>query len=81
MKVYNQNQTTAARQAAKEALNRGFIQWLVGFMIPADTQDDHKEKYNFVAAFSDPYDAQEYIDSRQNPDRLFITRVDRGGTV
>lgn len=78
MRIYEQKQTTEAKQAANEQLNRGFIQWAVGFIIPADTQDDHKDKYNFVAVFSDPYDAQEYIDSRQNPDRLFITRIERG---
>ena len=63
------------KRQAKEHAEK-FSKWAVCFTIPAETQDDRKEKYSVVATFVYPYDAEEFIDTLQNPSRFFITRFE-----
>lgn len=53
------------------------LNWLVCFNIPANTQDDKKEKRQIIAAFRYPFEAQDFIDKclpKETRDRFYITR-------
>lgn len=78
MLSYNYDMRDKVKESAVKALTGGFIRWAVGFVIPAETQDDKTEKYSIIAIFSYPFEAEEFIDRSpsENKDRFFITRID-----
>lgn len=74
--TYNYIMTTEAKQEA--AQSRPALRWAVGWIVPADTQDDRTEKKHICAVFEDPNNAELFIDnmSAEVRSRFFVTRID-----
>lgn len=72
---YEYNMKKAVKQ---EAINtqRSLI-WAVGWIVPAETQDDRMEKYHICAFFENPVNAEMFIDTlpAETRNRFFITRT------
>lgn len=74
--TYNYIMTTEAKATAAES--RPALRWAVGWIVPADTQDDRTEKKHICAIFENPISAETFIDcmGADVKERFFITRID-----
>lgn len=74
--TYNYIMTSSAKKTASE--NRSNLRWAVGWIVPAETQDDRTEKMHICAVFEDPNNAEFFIDNIPTEQRssFFVTRID-----
>ena len=75
--TYNYDMRNEAKEAARNFINKQSPLWAVGWIVPAETQDDRKQKWSVCAVFSAPFEAEMFIDTlpQENRDRFFITRL------
>lgn len=75
--TYEYIMTSSAKATAFES--RSSLRWAVGWIVPAESQDDHTEKMHICAVFEDPNNAELFIDSMPTAtrNRFFITRIDK----
>lgn len=75
MLSYEYNFKKAVKQEAIDT--QSSLIWAVGWIVPAETQDDRTEKYHICAFFENPVNAEMFIDimPKEARDRFFITRT------
>ena len=73
--MYEYMMKKEVKQAASD--QRSNLNWAVGYIIPAETQDDGKNKIQIVACFNYPTNAENFIDTlpQENKNRFFVTRI------